>query len=247
MTSISSSRAHREARTAQPGPTRPGRAARTIRTRTTRITPRRAVRVGALVLASFGAVTSMTMIDGGTVSADSALADEVTSSARDAVTALDVFRMTGEPRDADILAWHRATTAMYAAHQLGYDAAEMQDAWAAADLDHQRAILAALTQVGVPYRTNASSEGVGFDCSGLTSWAWGQAGVEIYHQSGTQISEARRIERDAAQPGDLVHYPGHVMMYLGVGEAIVHSPHTGATVEIDTLSRDSVSFGDPTG
>ena len=49
--------------------------------------------------------------------------------------------------------------------------------------------------------------------------------------------------------GDLIHYPGHIMMYLGVDDAIVHSVQTGRTVEVDTLSqrhRDRVRWGDPT-
>ena len=36
------------------------------------------------------------------------------------------------------------------------------------------------------------------------------------------------------------------MLYLGVDDAIVHSVQTGRTVEIDTIRRGSVSFGDPT-
>ena len=106
-----------------------------------------------------------------------------------------------------------------------------------------------MTQVGVPYRSHSSVEGVGFDCSGLTSYAWGRAGQELYRQSGTQIREAAPLDRSTARAGDLVHYPGHVMIYLGVGDAIVHSVHSGRTVEVDTISerrRNTVNFGDPT-
>ena len=49
--------------------------------------------------------------------------------------------------------------------------------------------------------------------------------------------------------GDLAQYPGHVMMYLGVGEAVIHSVMTGRTVELDTISERQASrvrFGDPT-
>ncbi len=38
------------------------------------------------------------------------------------------------------------------------------------------------------------------------------------------------------------------MLYLGVGDAIIHSVQSGRTVEIDTISGrrvDSVRFGDP--
>jgi peptidoglycan DL-endopeptidase CwlO len=109
-------------------------------------------------------------------------------------------------------------------------------------------VLAAMTQVGVPYRYNTSKEGVGFDCSGLTTFAWQRAGVSLVRQSGEQIRNAAPVDRETAKAGDLVQYPGHVMMYLGVGDAIIHSVMTGRTVELDTISDRkvrSVRFGDP--
>ena len=63
-----------------------------------------------------------------------------------------------------------------------------------------------------------------------------------------QIRNSTKLDRTTAKAGDLVHYPGHVMMYLGVDDAIVHSVNTGRTVEIDTISARSVNrvtFGDP--
>jgi cell wall-associated NlpC family hydrolase len=39
------------------------------------------------------------------------------------------------------------------------------------------AVSAAMSQQGVPYRYATSSPGVSFDCSGLTHYAWAQAGV----------------------------------------------------------------------
>ncbi len=54
------------------------------------------------------------------------------------------------------------------------------------------------------------------------------------------------VDADEAQAGDLVYYPGHVMMYLGVGDAIVHSRNSGSTVEITFVTGGrSVRFGDP--
>jgi hypothetical protein len=46
--------------------------------------------------------------------------------------------------------------------------------------------------------------------------------------------------------GDLVQFPGHVMMYLGVGDAIVHAVNRKDDVELDFF-RDRVRFGDPIG
>ena len=38
-------------------------------------------------------------------------------------------------------------------------------------------------QLGVPYHYATSEPGVGFDCSGLTHYAWGQAGVYLPRNS----------------------------------------------------------------
>ena len=178
-----------------------------------------------------------------------AMAPVVTTSARQALDSYDSWVASDDPADLRSYVWFRTQTAQYAATELGYSQSDMVEAWASTPIDHQRAVLAAMTQVGVPYRTNTSSEGVGIDCSGLTTYAWGKAGVQLERQSGSQIRNAARVDRSAAKAGDLVHYPGHVMMYLGVGDAIIHSVMQGRTVELDTISvrrTNSVRFGDPT-
>ncbi|KRO54355.1 MAG: hypothetical protein ABR77_05285, partial [Acidimicrobiia bacterium BACL6 MAG-120322-bin79] len=79
-------------------------------------------------------------------------------------------------------------------------------------------IKAALSQLGVTYRWGAKSPGSAFDCSGLTSWAWGMAGVGIPRTSRTQYAGLTRIPTAAVQPGDLIFqgYPiHHVGIYLG--------------------------------
>jgi cell wall-associated NlpC family hydrolase len=108
-------------------------------------------------------------------------------------------------------------------------------------------VLAALSQLGVSYQSNSSEPGVAFDCSGLTAYAWGRAGVQLYRQSSVQISDASPRARETALAGDLVQYPGHVMMYLGVGDAIVHASNPETDVELSTLRDRSYSWGDPTG
>ena len=102
------------------------------------------------------------------------------------------------------------------------------------------------TQIGAQYVKNTSDPNVGFDCSGLTAYAWGRAGVELSRQSSAQINAARSIDQSEAFAGDLAQYPGHVMMYLGVGDAIVHAANHEKDIAIGFLSRD-VRFGDPTG
>jgi cell wall-associated NlpC family hydrolase len=143
----------------------------------------------------------------------------------------------------------RDEAAGLAAAELGIPAATLRDAWARTDLDKQTALLAALTQLGVPYRSHRSEAGVGFDCSGLTTYAWGVAGQELARQSRTQINNSMPVDRQAARAGDLMYYPGHVMIFLGIGDAMVHSPQSGSEVEITFLTeRHSrhVVFADPT-
>jgi len=178
-----------------------------------------------------------------------ALADVVSTSARQALRAHDAWVASQDAADYRTYVWYRTQAAQWAATEIGYPQQEMVAAWASTTVDHQRAVLAAMTQVGVPYRYNTSSEGVGFDCSGLTTFAWAVAGVPLTRQSGAQIREAAPVDRSTAKAGDLVQYPGHVMMYLGVGDAIIHSVMTGRTVELDTISdrrANSVRWGDPT-
>lgn len=142
-----------------------------------------------------------------------------------------------------------AETASATAAEVGLSPRAMQLAWRSADRPHQVALLNALTQLGVEYRSMASEPGVGFDCSGLTSFAWRQAGYELSRRSSDQIAAADERSRTTVMAGDLVEYPGHVMMSLGVGDAVVHSSNPENDVELWVLSdgrADSVRYGDPT-
>ena len=161
-----------------------------------------------------------------------------------ALAAHDVFSYTGTPDAFVTYLGVRNATADVVAFELGLDPVALRDAWARADLRHQKAVLAALTQIGAPYVKNTSDPAVGFDCSGLTAYAWGRAGVQLSRQSSAQINAARSIDQSEAFAGDIAQYPGHVMMYLGVGDAIVHAANHDKDVALDTLRRD-VRFGDP--
>jgi cell wall-associated NlpC family hydrolase len=102
------------------------------------------------------------------------------------------------------------------------------------------AVQAALAQQGTPYRYATSTPGVGFDCSGLTAYAWGQAGVGLPHQSRAQFASTPRVPISQAQPGDLLFFYSpisHVSIYLGNGLQ-VHAPSTGKLV-----STASVNWG----
>lgn len=150
---------------------------------------------------------------------------------------------------ADTLAAYvaaRDATAEAVATEMALEPAAVREAWAAADLPHQTAVLAALAELGKPYRYASSDPEVGFDCSGLTAYAWERAGVSIPHQSSAQIRAAASREESTAMAGDILQYPGHVMLYLGVGDAIVHAANRQDDVELDFVER-SVRYGNPIG
>ena len=111
-----------------------------------------------------------------------------------------------------------------------------------------KAVRAALTQLGVPYVWGGTAPGVGLDCSGLTQYAYGEAGLDIPRTSGEQDIGAEVPSADQLMPGDLVCWEGHVAMYIGDGQMI----EAGDPVEISPLRTSNmgmpfVGFYRPTG
>jgi peptidoglycan DL-endopeptidase CwlO len=95
------------------------------------------------------------------------------------------------------------------------------------------AVQTALAQVGDAYVYGAVGPDA-FDCSGLTMFAWGAAGVGLPHSSSAQSGSGPHVASSDLQPGDLVFYYSpisHVAMYIGNG-LIVHAanPSTGVVV-----------------
>ena len=104
------------------------------------------------------------------------------------------------------------------------------------------AVAAARRVVGAPYVWGANGPG-SFDCSGLTQWAYAQAGVGIPRTSQAQRHAGRQVPLDQARPGDLVTYrddASHVGMYVGNGQ-VVHAPHPGARVRYDPVGMMPVA------
>jgi cell wall-associated NlpC family hydrolase len=100
--------------------------------------------------------------------------------------------------------------------------------------------------LGAPYQWGGS--GPGYDCSGLTSAAWGAAGVGLPHSAAEQYNSVAHISRDELQPGDLVFYYSdihHVGMYVGDGK-IIHAPNAGQTVRVAGIDESPVQgYGRP--
>lgn len=99
------------------------------------------------------------------------------------------------------------------------------------------AIASARAELGKPYVWGASGPD-SFDCSGLTAWAWGHAGVNLPHSAAAQQGVGSSVDRSELQPGDLVFFGSpayHVALYIG-GGLIIHAPTTGDVVKIASLS-----------
>ncbi len=120
------------------------------------------------------------------------------------------------------------------------------------------AIRWAMKQAGVPYSWGGGDESgptrgfaqgantVGFDCSGLTLFAYAKAGIRLEHWTGSQYYQGKRISsRKDLLPGDLMYFAydtgdpstiHHMSMYLGDGR-MVEAPYTGEVVRVSPSSR----------
>lgn len=67
------------------------------------------------------------------------------------------------------------------------------------------ALSAARSMIGTPYATAGAAPG-GFDCSGLTMWAFGRAGITLPRTSFSQFGVGTPVSRAAVQAGDLVFF-----------------------------------------
>ncbi len=96
----------------------------------------------------------------------------------------------------------------------------------------QKALAAARSVIGSPYVYGAAGPNA-FDCSGLTSWAYAQAGKQIPRTSQAQASAGTPVSLDQLQPGDIIAYYGgasHVGIYTGHG-TIIDALNSGSPVQ----------------
>lgn len=119
-------------------------------------------------------------------------------------------------------------------------------------------IARAKSQIGMPYawgggNANGPTKGirdggvadsfgdynkVGFDCSGLTMYAFAGAGISLPHYTGYQYQKGTQVPASEMQRGDLIFYgPGasqHVAIYLGDG-TMIEAPQSGSNVQISPV------------
>ncbi len=96
----------------------------------------------------------------------------------------------------------------------------------------QKMLNFAASFTGTRYRYGATGPKA-FDCSGFTSFVFGQFGYALNRSSHQQINNGEQIERNELRPGDLVFFNGRAVNKL-IG-------HVGIVTEVDSTG-DNFSF-----
>jgi len=111
-------------------------------------------------------------------------------------------------------------------------------------------VLAAAGQLGLPYvwggdgPTNGDD---GFDCSGLTTFAYLAGGIRLPRTAHTQYLAGPIISADQPlRAGDLLFYGTpqkvhHVALYIG-GDRMIHAPTFGEPVQISNYRWNGDDF-----
>lgn len=121
---------------------------------------------------------------------------------------------------------------------------------------HPAALDVARRYVGLPYVWGGTTPS-GFDCSGLTQYAYAQIGISLPRTSREQFRVGVYIpadRMDLLQPGDLLFFGygasadriHHVAMYAGNG-VFLHAPGTGDVVKFSSLAERIATRGDYVG
>lgn len=100
------------------------------------------------------------------------------------------------------------------------------------------AVRHALTQLGVPYVWGGTTPGIGLDCSGLTQWAYREAGLDLPRLAQEQDIGAA-VDRGALRPGDLAVWDGHVAMIVGNGLMV----EAGDPVQLSPIRTTNLDQG----
>ncbi|MCV7421891.1 C40 family peptidase [Mycobacterium yunnanensis] len=108
------------------------------------------------------------------------------------------------------------------------------------------AVRHALTQLGVPYDWGGTTPGVGLDCSGLTQWAYHEAGLDLPRLAQEQ-DVGSAVTQATVRPGDLAVWDGHVAMVVGNGLMVeAGDPVQLSAIRITNAGQGFQGFWRPT-
>lgn len=107
-----------------------------------------------------------------------------------------------------------------------------------------RAVATAKKQIRKKYRWGGSTPRTGFDCSGLTHYAFKSANIHLPRTAAAQYKHTKRVSLSKLQAGDLIFFHtrrtrtrvNHVGIYVGNGQ-FIHAPRKGKRVSIAKLSK----------
>ncbi|WP_433560262.1 C40 family peptidase [Pseudonocardia xinjiangensis] len=100
-----------------------------------------------------------------------------------------------------------------------------------------RAVGHAMSKLGAPYRWGATGPNA-FDCSGLVSWAYKNAGVSLPRNSRAMSRVGRPVAKSDLRPGDLVFFyrpVSHVGIYIGGGK-VVNAVNSRTPVKVSNIN-----------
>ncbi len=106
-------------------------------------------------------------------------------------------------------------------------------------------LAAAKSKLGDPYLWGGTGPDA-YDCSGLTQFAYGAAGIALPRVAADQWNVGAHVDLADLLPGDLLFWatdptdPGtihHVAIYIG-GGMMIAAPHTGDVVKVEPVYMD---------
>ncbi|RSN28816.1 hydrolase [Amycolatopsis sp. WAC 04169] len=171
-------------------------------------------------------------------------------AANDATVALEQVRTRKKDLDDQIAKVRQALGELPAADKAKLGKVQDKGSYLGPPGAANDALQAALSKRGSQYEWGATGPSE-FDCSGLTSWAYKQAGISLPRTSRQQFTVGKPVPLDALVPGDLVFYddgtgnPGaihHVGMYVGSGK-MVDAPTEGQLVDVRSVKGDGHLMG----
>ncbi len=171
-------------------------------------------------------------------------------AADDAATALDDVRKRQEDLKGQIAEVRKALGNLSSADRKKLGTVQDNGSYLGPPGAANDALQAALSKRGSEYEWGATGPSE-FDCSGLTSWAYKQAGVTIPRTSRQQFTAGKAVPLDQLVPGDLLFYDDgtgnaaaihHVAMYVGDGK-MVDAPTEGQLVDVRPQRGDGHLLG----